>query len=149
MTTRRNFLKVLGLAPAAAPAAKAALEKQTLDLMVSESGAVRASSSAIGIVSLPQSTGDEYTTRIKMADYLRMWGKLPDHVMAQIRAETQWVAHLDFDIANKRSWSLAAKVHEQRQRNMAQRLARIEQNGVQSRARQLFAKTFGFEFLTW
>lgn len=146
MATRRSFLKALGMGSAAAPlAAKAAFEKETLAL---SAGTQQLAAGALSSLGAPQSINDEANVRIKMAKHIRLFG-LPKHVLQQIEQEAKWVSSLDFDIANKRSWSLAAKVHEQRQRNLKRKLELLRNGGVVAEAKRMFRKTFGFEFLPW
>lgn len=144
---RRKFLQILGVGTAAAPlAAKAAIEKETLALTGGTRDAI--ATGALNYVSAPASQTDETSTRIKMSDHMKLFG-VPAHVLERITEESKWVYSLDFDIANKRSWSLAAKVHEQRQRNLQRKLQQLRVGGARFMARSLFAKTFGFEFLDW
>lgn len=146
MIGRRNFLKALGLGGAAAPlAAKAAVENEILSLTASASPLA---SGMLGSTDMPQSIGDEYDTRLKMTNYTRLFG-VPKHVMQQLEEEARWVYALDFDIANKRSWSLAAKVHEQRQRNLQRKVERLQSGGYVAKAKREFTKKFGFDFLSW
>jgi len=57
-------------------------------------------------------------TTKKPGIYIRLFG-VPAHIERSVKERSKYIDHLDFDIVNKRSWSLAAKVHEQRQRNYA------------------------------
>src|SRR5882672_10200272 len=113
MIGRRRFMALLGVGTASAPlAAKAALEDQQLALtrMGSELATAGARAST-------DYYDDDETKAAEMArSYVKLFG-VPKHVEEKARQNAMYVRHLDYDIACKRSWSLAAKIHEQRQRN--------------------------------
>lgn len=145
---RRKFLKVLGLGSVVAPlAAKTALENETMALTVSRSSAL--ATGALTAAGGPMASSmEESAVRIKMSDHMKLFG-IPQHVLQRITEESKWVYSLDFDIANKRSWSLAAKVHEQRQRQFQRKLEQVRNGGASEMARKAFAAAFGFNFLDW
>lgn len=138
---RRKFLGALGIGTAAAPlAAKVAMEKETLSLMTGQH-------LAGGNINV-QGAVASHDIRALMSDHVTMFG-FPKHVLDQCWEEAKWVSALDFDIANKRSWSLAAKIHEQRQRNFEKKLDFLKSGGRIEKMRRAFFETFGFNFLTW
>lgn len=142
-------MRVLGIGTASAPlAAKAALEKETISLMQPgyqiASGAYNIMPPYVGHGQLANHSNE--SIHAKMSDYIRLFG-YPAHVMDQCWSEAKWVNAIDFDIANKRSWSLAAKIHEQRQRNFQRRLDQMKNGGMVEKVRDSFFERFGFNFL--
>ncbi len=111
---RRGFLRSMAAIPAAAAQAQAALaETMSMASKIATSSPDQPPPSGGGI---PMGHNDPSTEQI------RMLLKLPA-ARAQIESQTfqsyRHVSALDPDLANKRSFSLAAKVTFQRQRNVA------------------------------
>lgn len=114
---RRSFLRILGVGGASAPlAAKAAVEAEIgrLTSLVGHSVPPLNSGIALGGAGAPapngQQAGGWVNPQIAMSDYLKLFGKLPDHIEYDVRQRNRLVYHLDADIANKRSWSLSVKI---------------------------------------
>lgn len=115
MTSRRSFLRVLGLTPVAAPlAAKAAADKAASDLI--GLGSMPSPSPGYGISGgSPVQTVQDWKTKV-----LRFLSSatLPDWVEEELRYRNRFVGYIDPDIACKRSWSLNVKIATQRDRNI-------------------------------
>ena len=148
-TNRRRFLSLMGVSTAAAPlAAKAALDegiaKQAgINLFGSGFGGVPASAPPDG-----QSVGKfvPWEDRIaKLSSYIKLFG-LPEFADQELRQRSQWVGGLDPDIAVKRSWSMAVKIQEQRQRNYERGLHSIHDASLKLKAKGAIQKLLGFEW---
>lgn len=131
---RRSILKLLGAAPVAAPlAAKAAS-----DAAISEMTKLNAT--GLGASNGPSSMGRLTDT----ASHARAMLKLPkikDQLITLIYEEERNIYCLDVDIANKHSFSLAAKITFQRQRNVNRRLKLLqEEENVYNRIDRLIQK---------
>lgn len=123
---RRSFLKILGLAPAGAHlAAKEVMDASVMKL----SGMSVATAGSAGNdylmdapakVSGPSLTPRHYEMALKIPSIRR---KVEDIVRREVSVE-----QIDYDLASKRSYSLAAKVCFQRQRNVERRLESLTQS---------------------
>ena len=146
MIGRRKVLKLLGITPLAA---KATAEKAALDLTTANGGykaALAVGDNARATYGVMQSHEDASERYRRMSGYMRLFGKLPDHVERYAREEAKYVAHLDFDLVAKRSWSLAAKIHEQRERNFRRKMGEFADAGWYERSAKLFKETSGFDW---
>lgn len=145
-TNRRSFLGLLGVGTVSAPlAAKAAAEQEiaSLTALAGQCGPALASGSGLSIDSMP-ANNDGY---IKMAEYLRIFGKLPEHIERDVRDRSRYVSVLDPDIACKKSWSLCVKIAAQRERNYANEIERYQKMGWYEQTAQSFTKKMGFRWL--
>ncbi|MGY3393456.1 hypothetical protein ACVWW6_006047 [Bradyrhizobium sp. USDA 3311] len=153
MATRRRFLALLGVGSVSAPiAAKAAAEAEAAKLAGISGGLSAGAGGSLPSTCAPSADSGlrwlPYEERLeKIALYVRTVG-LPRVVEQEFWERARSVTALDPDIAGKRSWSLAAKIHEQRQRNYRRLLDEIEARPVQLAKRSAFQKLLGFE-LPW
>lgn len=145
MIGRRKVLSLLGFTPLAA---KATADRAAMEL--THLGGWAAPPLAVGIDSnaAPAAFGEQLhpERHTKMSSYLRFMGKLPEHVDRQVWQESKYVQHLDADLAVLKSWSLCAKVHEQRQRNYARRIEEYQDAGWYERGTKAFKEKFGFDW---
>lgn len=129
-------------------AAKAALDaevKSVTSLGVNYASPL-APGSGIGNPGAPLSSEDAAAAYGKVATYLQMFGKLPEHVERDLWERSRYVGALDPDIAVKRSWSMSVKIGEQRRRNYERELERIKNMGWYEQAQSRFAKIAGFRW---
>lgn len=149
-TNRRRFLSLLGIGAASAPlAAKAAADAEVSHLI----GASRTGMVAVGGLppsNLPSVLGNvangEYVSPYVTAyKYTQAFG-VPDFIKDKLRERSKGVYALDPDIAVKKSWSMAAKIHEQRQRNYQRQIEQYEVNGKHELAQSAFQKLTGFSW---
>lgn len=113
--SRRSILKLLGVAPAAAPlAAKAAADKAIGDM--AGIGLLPNAPPYVGISGSPQPLGADDWKK-KVLRFL-MNPTLPSWFEDDVRHRNWQVGYLDPDIASKRSWSMNVKIATQRQRNI-------------------------------
>jgi hypothetical protein len=146
---RRGFLGLLGIGAVSAPlAAKAAADAEIAKLtMLRNSDVLSAGSIPSNGYGAPCQSAEDYVSPyIKVDNYLKLWGKLPEFVESDLRERAKTVYHLDPDIACKRSWSLNAKIHEQRQRNYKMNIERYKITGKHELAQSAFKKLTGFEW---
>lgn len=142
MTNRRRFLALLGVGTAAGPlAAKEAIEAEQIKLTSIGTRAVLSGS----IGGIPAADGDDESVAQMARTYVRLFG-VPAHIERLAQEHARYVANLDYDIASKRSWSLAAKVHEQRQRNYAREMERYRDFNWYGSAQTAFKKVSGFKW---
>lgn len=119
MIGRRSFLRLLGVAPVAAPvAAKAAAGELMAASSVTGIGVLPSmtAASADYFGSSPAETGDYEKNEMKALKAI-IKGAWPVHVEDRIRRNAQDVRCLDPDLASNRSMSLSTKVRLQRERN--------------------------------
>jgi hypothetical protein len=146
MIGRRSVLKLLGLAPAAAPlAAKAAADAEIAKLTGINVGA-----SAGFYPTHPGPGGslgfDEYNKlKIAAAGYSEVGG-IPEFVREQLWRNAQYVSYLDPDLASKRSWSMAVKIQTQRERNFQRQLESVRYSGRHATASMAFKKLTGWDW---
>lgn len=154
MATRRSVLALLGIGSVSAPlAAKAAAEAEiaklagiTTALTPAGMGGPPSQASTIGPNGGLKWLPWEERTRL-VAAYAKTFGILS--VMEDdFRDRAKSISQLDLDIASKKSWSLAAKIHEQRRRNYDRLIADLETRPAHVMKRQALEKLFGFE-LPW
>lgn len=123
MSTRRAFLRILGIAPVSAPlAAKAAADEAVARL----AGVVTApgTGGAPGFQVLPDGKPD---WKAKIRRYLAEQ-VVPEWFEEELRERNRHVGYLDPDLACKRSWSMSVKIATQRQRNIDRaRLAALDE----------------------
>ena len=145
MTNRRRFLALLGIGTASAPlAAKAAMEAEQINL--TSMGKMTALAGGRQSLSVMAADDDEDGESYQKArDYIRLFG-VPAHIERSVKERSKYIDHLDFDIVNKRSWSLAAKVHEQRQRNYARSMEHYRDFNWYGSAQIAFKKISGFKW---
>lgn len=143
--TRRRFLAFVGVAAPAAPlVAKAAIEKEIAGL----SGVQLGASAGIGIpysgvMSAPGEGGFDVADAADK--FFSVFG-LPEHVNENMIQRSRDVRSIDPDIAVKRSWSFAAKVQEQRQRNLEKMRQGMVDGIAQTRREKAFRKLTGFSW---
>lgn len=149
-TNRRRFLSLLGVGAASAPlAAKAAADAEISSLI----GAARTGMIAVG----GNPPGEGYPLGIQSAknvymspyvsahNYIQTFG-VPDFMKDSIRERSKNIYAFDPDIAVKKSWSMAAKIHEQRQRNYDRQVEQYSVNGKHELAQTAFQKLTGFQW---
>lgn len=149
MIARRKFLKIMGVSTAAAPlAAKQAAENEISQLTQM---AARSSSQVLaGQAGIGGPCSDSHTDYLKQKAWSMMrGGQLPEHIEEMVRSDSKNVSFLDHDIAAKRSWSLAAKIHEQRQRNYANKVEHMREPNKFEFAQAAFEKITGFRWRIW
>ena len=147
---RRRFLSLLGIGAAGAPlAAKAAADAEIAKLAGISQSAL--STTGIGLsAGMPQpvggATGSSYKQMmIGASDYVRMFG-VPEVIEYELRDQSKWVAALDPDLASKKSWSMAVKILEQRQRNYERSVERLKKAGWQQKKRSAIKTLLGFDW---
>lgn len=114
MLGRRKFLALMGMAPAAAPlAAKAALEKEAATYARVQG----LDGLAASMPENPASSAPEKVSRVLRT--ILSDKKMRDEFESLTYESYRHVSVLDPDIACTRSYSLAAKIAFQRQRNVA------------------------------
>lgn len=113
MIGRRSLLRALGVAPLAA---RAAAEKAAASLAAVQMGVGEAHS---GLPSAaPQSAGGYAVFKRSSILELALRTQADRDEIESLYYRAAYVAALDPDLAGKRSWSLAAKITFQRQRNV-------------------------------
>lgn len=146
---RRNFLQLIGISTVSAPlAAKAIADENIASLTVLRRSSALASCPPTEDYPTEPGEATEQATRIGRAtSYFNLWGKLPDHVEETLKINSKYVHCLDPDIASKRSWSMAVKINEQRQRNYKfakeHHLQMLKRGGY---ATAMFKKVTGFDW---
>lgn len=146
---RRRMLTLLGVGTASAPlAAKAMADAEVSSLI----GANRTGMLALGGMSAdgggPASIGQQMkgvweSPYISSYKYIQAFG-LPAFIEENIRERAKNIYAFDPDIAVKKSWSMAAKIHEQRQRNYDRQIEQYSINGKHEMAQSAFQKITGF-----
>jgi hypothetical protein len=122
---RRAFLQRLGIGAVAAPAAA----KQVMDKAAADLAGVHINGAGAGLASAlygnPASdtgpTGQQYDPRKALRNLLADEAARAEYTSAMY-ARNRNVSYIDLDLATKRSFSLAAKVAYQRQRNVARQI---------------------------
>ena len=142
MTTRRKFFGWMATTPLAV---KAAGDKVTADLMKIDVDGGAVSAPTLGI---PGYSGDIENQLSSCINYVKLFG-LPTEIEEIYRNEASKVYALDYDIANKKSWSMAFKVTCQRQRNYQRRVDALEREAKKHSGIARIRKALGFEFPTW
>ena len=146
--SRRNFSRLLGLAPVTARlAAKAAADAEIAKLAgIVGSGSAPTFQASGGYGSpAPISSDDYLKTRIAAAHYAKIVG-MPDFVKEMMRRNSQYVGQLDPDLAAKRSWSMSVKILTQRERNMERLIEQIEYGAWLSQGQSTFKKLTGWDW---
>jgi len=146
MTTRRNFFGWMAASPLAVKAAgdKAVAELMKIDVNGVEDGGG-------GFLMAPSSVPNELSLEKKLSNclnYVKVFG-LPSEVEEQYRINSRVVRELDYDIANKKSWSMAFKVCCQRQRNYERILQGLDREARLEFGRLKLRNILGFEFPMW
>ena len=142
---RRRFLTILGATPIAA--------KVAADEVVAKAAGVKMTGLGTQMAWLPggelpqaNPTPIPYDERQARAlAHLDMFG-VPGWVEQELRGYASEVSALDPDLAAKRSWSMAVKIAEQRERNYRQRLELMREAVRHSRERSLLRKLLGFDW---
>lgn len=154
-TNRRRFLSLLGIGAASAPlAVKAAADAEIASLTglqyrqgaLALSGVVADDYGGATAASGQLIKGSYQSPYVGAHNYLKVWGKLPDFIEANVRERSKGVHALDYDIACKKSWSMAAKIHEQRKRNYDRMIEQYSVNGKHELAQNAFQKLTGFQW---
>lgn len=148
MMQRRKFMQLLGIGTASAPlAAKAVAEAEMAKL-----AGINTTILGVGTAGTPHGSSmgvPQTESFVKMGDYMRMFGKVPNHVERETRDRTRTVYALDPDLVAKKSWSFSVKLQEQRQRNYDREIARFREMGWYERAQEGFEKATGFQWRLW
>lgn len=146
---RRSFLKIMGLGAAAGPLAmKAAAENEAMQLTTL---ANRASGQALaGSTASGGPCSDMHPDYIKQLAWSKLnGGKVPVHIEEFARRGSKNIAFIEADIAVKKSWSLAAKIQEQRERNYQREIANLREPNKFEFAQTAFEKLTGFRWRIW
>lgn len=143
---RRNFLRLLGAGAASAPAVAKAAGMEALTTLAGHSAAPFAVGASIGTPTVSQSVEETSRAYVGMSNYLRMMGRLPEHVEHDVRERAKYVGHLDPDIAAMRSFSLSAKILWQQERNYEREVERYRYMGWYETAQSTFTKLTGFRW---
>lgn len=149
---RRKFLSFLGLGAAAGPLAV----KAAGDAEIAKLANLGAHGLQVGGFGLPDGSPavQSYDTGYKMSyedtviqasDLIKFAG-IPEVIKARVRENSQYVHGLDIDLASKKSWSMAVKVQEQRERNYRRHIEAMENAGWKERGQQALQKTLGFRW---
>lgn len=149
MTDRRRFLSLMGIGAASAPlAARELADGKIADLAGIQTNGDLSSGQGLSDASSDLVCADKSRRRAieSATKYLLKHGKLPDHVEEKMRDDARHVHSLEYDIANKRSWSLAVKVQAQRQRNYEREVNRYRKGGSYSETQKAFKAITGFEW---
>jgi hypothetical protein len=152
-TNKRGFLKLMGAAPAASLAAKSAIDDQIAKLAgVSTSSLSGGKMLEQGWPTPVNSVAGSYPpglsyeeTQFAASYYAKTFG-LPDFVDDSLRDNAKYISHLDPDVASKRSWSMAVKIQEQRQRNYERAKERVHFYPRRNKAISAFAKITGWNW---
>ena len=143
---RRGFMGLIGLGAVSGPLAArqaAQAEIAKLTTLAGPSVMPMASGQGIGTGGPPVDESQQY---IKMSNYLKVFGRLPEHIEYNVRERSKSVYHLDSDIAALRSFSLAAKIAWQRERNYEKEVERYRRMGWYEMAQNSFHKLAGFRW---
>lgn len=145
---RRSFLGLLGIGAVSAPlAAKAAADAEIANLTGLRRTSLLAAGRSSESYGIPMTAADGcINPYIRAHSFIKTWGKLPDFVEDNVRERAKTVHYLDPDIACKRSWSMNAKIQEQRKRNFEYELSRYEYTGKYELAQSAFSKLTGWQW---
>lgn len=147
MSTRRSFLKLLGIAPAAAVSQSTPASLAGIGGMLGGGGyppsveAVRPVEEGFEAL---QDIAEEKAHKMFFTA-LKGEGALPNYVMDTILIDNREVHNLEPDLAVNRSFSLSAKVHIQRQRNVQKSIESLVNGGDRKLRRRAFRKLHGFD----
>lgn len=146
---RRGFLKMMGLGAATGPLAlKAAAENEAMQLTTLSNRA--ANQALTGAASSGGPCNDMHPDYIKQLAWSKLnGGAVPPHIEEFARRGSKNVSFIEADIAVKRSWSLAAKIHEQRERNYQREIANLREPNKFEFAQMAFEKLTGFRWRIW
>lgn len=140
---RRRFLSLLGIGAASAPlAAKAVAEAEVSSLIGSYRTGLAVAGGIAPSIGYPSSEGP---SSVPVYNYVKAFG-VPDFVEELVRQRSKNIYAFDPDIAIKKSWSMAAKIHEQRQRNYKRQLDQHSVNGKYELAQSAFKEITGFSW---
>jgi hypothetical protein len=135
MIARRAALRLIGLAPALARA------------VANEAGGLATGINLGGNVGTPQPALS--TNGVNERDQWKAALKIPglrDDLVSALYERYRHVGYIDHDIASMRSFSLAAKVTFQRQRNVARELYDNTNEGYWDRTRRIIRRAVGLPF---
>lgn len=144
MTNRRKFLGLFAATPIAAKqAADELVAKQAGIVNVSGvgsfGGVVVGSNPPIDAVA----TTSHQDRLFAASKYIKTFG-VPSVIEFEARSNTKYVHGLDVDLAAKKSWSMAVKIQEQRQRNYEREIARYTVYPEHQAKKAALAKVMGF-----
>lgn len=147
MATRRKFLGYLGIGAASAPlAAKELADKQISDLVLRGEDAAPLARSPTRRRYWHEENEEERASQVAQAlRWVKVHG-IPEDMERRYRRDAQYVTALDPDIANKRSWSMAVKINEQRQRNYQNQVNEVLNEGSNKRNRKALEAITGFKW---
>lgn len=145
MLGRRRVLSLLGIGAASAPlAAKAAADAQ-MGALTSLAG-YEVPPLAAGVEIATSGIPSDAKAYISMSNYLKVFGKLPQHIDHDVRERAKRVSYLDPDIAALKSFSMAAKIQWQRERNYDREVERYKNMGWYETMQDSFQKVAGFRW---
>ncbi len=147
MLARRSFLRALGLAPAAIASSATQLGgagiKGAMGVLHEWAPPeAHVDGTPAGLADPKNSTGSPEAA-------YRAWKTMtgmtvPPHKAEQIARQARYVTALDPDLVAMRSYSLVMKMRIQKERNIAKRLAEVEDEMENRFKEDLFSRTFGF-----
>lgn len=146
---RRNFLRLLGIGGASAPAIAKATSVEALTTLAGHCAPPLAVGTSIGTPRPAldiENSEESASSYIRMSDYLKLFGKLPEHIERDVRERSKYVGHLDPDIAALHSFSLNAKIAWQRERNYEREVERFRHMGWYESAQSAFSRLTGFRW---
>ena len=143
MTTRRNALKLFGMAPLGAKkASQAIVEKLAGDATMQQLAGISAMPSGAQDTCNPSPvSGRDWKDKLKA--WFRLKQPIPSWHEDEIRRQHQFVVALDVDIAAKKSWSMSVKIITQRERNVQRTLKNLERNIWLDDQKQEFYERYG------
>ena len=141
---RRKFFSLVASAPIAAKAAVDASIAECAGINVTGING-HAVPPASGMGAGPQNVSDYQNGVISASKYVRLMG-FPDFMERELREQSRYVYALDPDIAVKKSWSMAAKIQTQRQRNFERLKQGIHSDARRFETRSTFKKVTGWDW---
>lgn len=130
--SRRNILALIGATPLAA---REALETKAMSL-----AGVAGPEAPTPPYGMPAASSDP--TKQQIISALRI-PSVREEMRSLLFEEHQRVGYLDHDLASKRSFSLAAKIVFQRQRNIERRLVEMQTEYTWNRINQAILRALG------
>lgn len=138
MTTRRDALKLFGMAPVIGKKLAAKLATDATTGQLANIAAVPQGSPSPG-----SPVGGPRDWKIKLKEWLKLNEPMPTWYEETVRVRCQYVGSFDVDIAAKKSWSMAVKVITQRERNVQRELKAMERNMWYDDRRDEFYEKWG------
>ena len=132
--TRRRFFALAGTTPLAA---KAAIDKTISDL----TGVAISGNGAFPVGGVPSSIAEPGPDQYKLALFNPLTRRAIEEILYE---QERHVGRLDVDLASYRSFSMAAKITFQRQRNVEQRMRDLTKDYSWNRLAGIARKALGF-----